>query len=136
MATTDLCSMDIHSASSTCRTGEPECKFNFSPSLRLRTHARSAQTAALAKQRRAPSAECPQWACVRRCDRQSQRRIPALSIRSKRRLKLTSARLQRRAIFLLGGIAVGAAAVALALLADQAQLAFAVLPRQRICGKG
>ena len=53
--------------------------------------------------------------------------IPALSTRSKRRLKLTSARLQRRAIFLLGGVAVGAAAVVLALLADQAQLAFAAL---------
>jgi chloride channel protein, CIC family len=50
-----------------------------------------------------------------------------LSTRLKRRLKLTSARLQRRAIFLLGGIVVGAAAVALALLADQAQLAFAAL---------
>jgi hypothetical protein len=35
--------------------------------------------------------------------------------------------LQRRAIFLLGGVVVGAAAVALALLADQAQLAFAAL---------
>jgi H+/Cl- antiporter ClcA len=48
-----------------------------------------------------------------------------LSTRSKRRLKLTSARLQRRAIFLLGGVVIGGAAVALALLADQAQLAFA-----------
>jgi H+/Cl- antiporter ClcA len=53
--------------------------------------------------------------------------IPGLSTRSKRRLKLTSARLQRRAIFLLGGVVVGGAAVALALLADQAQLAFAFL---------
>jgi H+/Cl- antiporter ClcA len=52
---------------------------------------------------------------------------PVLSTRSKRRLKLTSARLQRRAIFLLGGVVVGGAAVALALLADQAQLAFAFL---------
>jgi H+/Cl- antiporter ClcA len=52
---------------------------------------------------------------------------PVLSTRSKRRLKLHSARLQRRAIFLLGGIVVGGAAVALALLADQAQGAFAVL---------
>ena len=40
---------------------------------------------------------------------------------------MTSARWQRRAIFLLGGIAVGAAAVALALLADRAQIAFAEL---------
>ena len=53
--------------------------------------------------------------------------IPTLSARSKRRLKLHSARLQRRAIFLLGGVVVGAAAVALALLADQAQIAFAIL---------
>jgi H+/Cl- antiporter ClcA len=41
--------------------------------------------------------------------------------------KVTSARWQRRTIFLLGGITVGAAAVALALLADQAQAAFALL---------
>ncbi len=41
--------------------------------------------------------------------------------------KVTSARWQRRTIFLLGGIAVGAAAVALALLADRAQAAFALL---------
>jgi H+/Cl- antiporter ClcA len=53
--------------------------------------------------------------------------MPTLSTRSKRRLRLTSARLQRRAIFLLGGVVVGAAAVALALLADQAQVAFALL---------
>lgn len=53
--------------------------------------------------------------------------LPTLSTRSKRLLKLTSARLQRRAIFLLGGVVVGGAAVALALLADQAQLAFALL---------
>ena len=52
---------------------------------------------------------------------------PVLSARSKRRLKLHSARLQRRAIFLLGGVVVGGAAVALALLADQAQIAFALL---------
>ncbi len=58
--------------------------------------------------------------------------IPALSTRNKRRLKITSARWQRRAIFLLGGIVVGAAAVALAVLADQAQLAFAfVLSKSR-----
>jgi H+/Cl- antiporter ClcA len=41
--------------------------------------------------------------------------------------KVTSGRWQRRTIFLLGGIAVGAAAVALALLADKAQAAFALL---------
>ncbi len=42
-------------------------------------------------------------------------------------MKVTSARWQRRAIFLLGGIAVGAAAVALATLADWAQAALAAL---------
>ncbi|WP_316206540.1 MULTISPECIES: chloride channel protein [unclassified Bradyrhizobium] len=47
-----------------------------------------------------------------------------ISRRRKRWLKLTSARWQRRAIFLAGGLVVGAAAVALAKLADQAQLAF------------
>jgi H+/Cl- antiporter ClcA len=41
--------------------------------------------------------------------------------------KVTSARWQRRAVFLLGGIAVGVAAVALALLADRAQALFALL---------
>src|SRR5215475_3065179 len=50
-----------------------------------------------------------------------------LSIRNKRRIRITSRRWQRRAIFLLGGIAVGAAAVALAQLADLAQAAFALL---------
>ncbi|MBU6463334.1 MAG: chloride channel protein [Bradyrhizobium sp.] len=45
----------------------------------------------------------------------------------KRQLKIVSARWQRRAIFLLGGIAVGGAAVALAQLADLAQIAFAAL---------
>ncbi len=44
--------------------------------------------------------------------------------------KVTSARWQRHAIFLLGGVTVGAAAVALALLADQAQAAFALLLAQ------
>ena len=44
-----------------------------------------------------------------------------------RRVKVTSARWQRRAVFFLGGIAVGAAAVALALLADRAQFVFAQL---------
>lgn len=51
----------------------------------------------------------------------------ALSIRNKRRIHITSRRWQRRAIFLLGGIGVGAAAVALAQLADLAQSAFALL---------
>ena len=50
--------------------------------------------------------------------------IAGLSTRSRRRLQITSARWQRRAIFLLGGILVGAAAVVLAVLADQAQIAF------------
>ncbi|MDA9407493.1 chloride channel protein [Bradyrhizobium sp. CCBAU 45384] len=50
-----------------------------------------------------------------------------LSTRHKRLFRLTSARWQRRAIFLLGGIGVGAAAVALAQLADLAQYAFALL---------
>src|SRR5258706_7033528 len=50
-----------------------------------------------------------------------------LSKRHLRSVKVTSARWQRRAIFLLGGIAVGAVAVALAGLADWAQLGFAVL---------
>jgi H+/Cl- antiporter ClcA len=50
-----------------------------------------------------------------------------LSTRHKRLFRLTSARWQRRAIFVLGGIGVGAAAVALAQLADLAQHAFALL---------
>jgi H+/Cl- antiporter ClcA len=55
-----------------------------------------------------------------------------LSDRRLRLVRLTSARWQRRAIFLLGGVAVGAAAVALAMLADWAQLAFAfVLAKSR-----
>jgi H+/Cl- antiporter ClcA len=45
----------------------------------------------------------------------------------KRLLRIVSARWQRRAIFLFGGIAVGATAVALAQLADLAQIAFAAL---------
>lgn len=52
------------------------------------------------------------------------------SFRSERYARLArvvSARWQRRGIFLLGGIAVGGAAVGLALLADQAQIAFAWL---------
>src|ERR1700758_1033797 len=48
-----------------------------------------------------------------------------LSDRRWRSMRVISARSQRRAIFVLGGIAVGAAAVALAVLADWAQLAFA-----------
>lgn len=50
-----------------------------------------------------------------------------LSTRHKRLFRLTSARWQRRAIFLLGGIGVGATAVALAQVADLAQHAFALL---------
>jgi H+/Cl- antiporter ClcA len=42
-------------------------------------------------------------------------------------LRITSERWQRRGIFVLGGVAVGAAAVALAYLADQAQAAFSLL---------
>ncbi|RAI59476.1 chloride channel protein [Roseicella frigidaeris] len=54
------------------------------------------------------------------------------SFPSARRLRLHSARTQRQAVFLLGGIVVGAAAVALALLADLAQEAFqALLARSR-----
>ncbi len=44
--------------------------------------------------------------------------------RRKRWLKLTSAQWQRRVLFVAGGLVVGGAAVALAGLADQAQLAF------------
>ncbi|MGJ4925811.1 chloride channel protein [Bradyrhizobium sp. HKCCYLS2038] len=44
--------------------------------------------------------------------------------RRKRWLKLTSARWQRRVLFVAGGLVVGAAAVVLAELADRAQLAF------------
>jgi chloride channel protein, CIC family len=50
-----------------------------------------------------------------------------LSTRHQRLVKITSARWQRRAIFLLGGIVVGAAAVLLAQLSDLAQQAFAML---------
>jgi len=46
-----------------------------------------------------------------------------LSNRSLRSVRVISVRWQRRAIFLLGGVAVGAAAVALATLADGAQVA-------------
>lgn len=44
-----------------------------------------------------------------------------------RRLRLHSARTQRQLVFLLGGVIVGASAVALALLADQAQAGFRTL---------
>src|SRR3954470_9091832 len=50
-----------------------------------------------------------------------------LSTRHKRLFRLTSARWQRRAVFVLGGVGGGAAAVALAQLADLAQHAFALL---------
>ncbi|KJC56400.1 chloride channel protein [Bradyrhizobium sp. LTSPM299] len=50
-----------------------------------------------------------------------------LSARRLRSVKVISVRWQRRTVFLLGGIVVGAAAVALAILADKAQLAFAIL---------
>jgi H+/Cl- antiporter ClcA len=50
-----------------------------------------------------------------------------LSDRHIRSVKVISVRWRRRAIFLVGGIAVGATAVALATLADWAQLAFAFL---------
>ena len=50
-----------------------------------------------------------------------------LSERRRRALRVVSIRWRRHAIFLLGGIAVGAVAVALALLADQAQRLFALL---------
>jgi H+/Cl- antiporter ClcA len=50
-----------------------------------------------------------------------------LSERRRRSVKVTSERWQRRAVFVLGGVAVGAVAVALAMLADLAQLAFAAL---------
>lgn len=50
-----------------------------------------------------------------------------MSSRRVRLFRIASTRWQRRALFLAGGVGVGAAAVALALLADQAQLAFAHL---------
>ncbi|WP_454646595.1 chloride channel protein [Bradyrhizobium liaoningense] len=53
--------------------------------------------------------------------------ITARFIRNKRQLRIASARWQRRAIFLLGGIVIGAAAVALAQLADLAQDVFGLL---------
>lgn len=53
--------------------------------------------------------------------------LPGLNRHKIRLLKVMSARWQRRLIFLLGGIVVGAVAVALAKLSDQAQAAFALL---------
>ncbi len=50
-----------------------------------------------------------------------------ISARRRRALRVLSARWQRRAVFLLGGIIVGGAAVTLALLADQAQELFSLL---------
>ena len=50
-----------------------------------------------------------------------------LSERRRRALRVSWTRWRRHAVFLLGGIAVGAVAVALALLADQAQRLFALL---------
>jgi chloride channel protein, CIC family len=50
-----------------------------------------------------------------------------LSTRHQRLVKIASARWQRRAIFLLGGIVVGAVAIMMAQLADLAQQAFAML---------
>ena len=53
-------------------------------------------------------------------------RFPAvpLTLRRARQLRLASLRWQRRAVFVLGGIVVGAAAVGIALAADQASAAF------------
>ena len=50
-----------------------------------------------------------------------------LSSRRVRSVKVTSERWQRRAVFVLGGVLIGAVAVTLAILADWAQLAFAAL---------
>ena len=52
---------------------------------------------------------------------------PLRAGRYRRLAKVTWARWQRRAIFLLGGLTVGAAGVALALLSDRAMAAFALL---------
>src|SRR4051794_13127959 len=60
-------------------------------------------------------------------------RLPVvrLPLRRVRKMRLASLRWQRRAVFLLGGIVVGAAAVALALAADRAGRVFqAVLARE------
>jgi H+/Cl- antiporter ClcA len=50
-----------------------------------------------------------------------------MSSRRVRLLRIASTRWQRRVLFVVGGVVVGAAAVALALLADQAQFAFTYL---------
>src|SRR5690348_16950256 len=50
-----------------------------------------------------------------------------LSHRRLRSVKVMSVRWRRRAMFLMGGVVVGAAAVALATLADGAQVAFEAL---------
>lgn len=57
------------------------------------------------------------------------RKFPAvaLSYQRIRRLRVASLRWQRRAVFMLGGVAVGAAAVALAFAADQAGQAFSAV---------
>jgi hypothetical protein len=47
-----------------------------------------------------------------------------LSSRQLRTAKVTSAHWQRRAVFVIGGITVGAVAVAMALAADWVQVAF------------
>jgi H+/Cl- antiporter ClcA len=52
---------------------------------------------------------------------------PYLSARRQRSFKVTAAKSRRRVIFLVGGIAVGAAAVALAQVSDWAQIIFADL---------
>lgn len=51
----------------------------------------------------------------------------AMPFEFSRRLRLHSARAQRQLLFVLGGVVVGAAAVALALLADEAQAVFRAL---------
>ncbi|WP_137044267.1 chloride channel protein [Pseudolabrys sp. FHR47] len=53
--------------------------------------------------------------------------IPIPPARRRRRMKVQAGRWQRRLLFLIGGIAVGAAAVLIALLADKAQHIFALL---------
>jgi H+/Cl- antiporter ClcA len=53
--------------------------------------------------------------------------MPLVTAHRLRLIKVLSARWRRHAVFLLGGVAVGAAAVALTLLADQAQRVFGLL---------
>ena len=52
---------------------------------------------------------------------------PFLSDRRLRSVKVTSARWQRRTVFVVGGVTVGAVAVALALAADWVQAEFHLL---------